>query len=90
MVEEPREDNEEEELADPMEVESEESYLKEFDKDGSLNDTAMKDAGDDWARMTAEKKKRHDKAQFVGEQTRKYVKMKQASYVIPKTIFMYM
>ena len=41
----------------------------------------MKDAGDDWIRMTAEKQKRLDRAKFVGEQTRKYVKMKQASYV---------
>ena len=63
-----------------MEVESEESYLKEFDTDGSLKDTAMKEAGGDWVRMTAEKKKRYDKTQFVGDQARKYVKMKQASY----------
>jgi hypothetical protein len=80
VVEEPRGDNEEEELEDPMEVESEETYLKEFDTDGSLEDTAMKEAGDDWVRMTAEKKKRHVKEQFVGEQARKYVKMKQATY----------
>jgi hypothetical protein len=81
MVEEPKEDNEEEDLADPMEVEPEESYLKEFDTDGSLKDTAMKEAGDDWVRMTAEKKKRYDKTQFMWDQARKYVKMKQASYV---------
>ena len=59
-----------------MEVESEETYLKEFDTDGSLKDTAMKEAGDDWVRMTAERQKRYDKTQFVGDQARKYVKMK--------------
>ena len=53
-----------------MEVESEETYLKEFDTDGSLEDTVMKEAGDDWVRMTAEKKKRHAKEQFVGENRR--------------------
>jgi hypothetical protein len=49
-AQEPQEDGEEEELADPMEVETEESYLKEFDTDGSLKDTAMKEAGGDWVR----------------------------------------
>ena len=66
VVENPREENVEEELAEPMEVESEESYLQEFDAEGSHKDIAMKEAGDDWARMTAEKKKRHDKTKFVG------------------------
>jgi hypothetical protein len=37
----------EEELADPMQVESEQMYLKEFDTDGSLGNTAIKEAGDD-------------------------------------------
>ena len=69
---------EEEELADPVVVESEETYLKEFDTDGSLQDTAMKEAGDDWIRMPTEKKKKYDKAKFVGDQAHKYVKMKEA------------
>jgi hypothetical protein len=44
---------EEEELADPAVVESdEETYLKEFAADGSLQDTAMKEAGGDWIRMS--------------------------------------
>jgi hypothetical protein len=75
------EEKEEEELQDPMQVESEKTYLKEFDTDGSLENTAMKEAGDDWIRMTAEKKKPHEKTQFVGDQARKYVKMKKATYV---------
>jgi hypothetical protein len=82
VVEEPQATEEkEEELADPMQVESEETYLKEFDTDGSLKDTAMTEAGDDWIRMTAEKKKRCEKTKFVGDQARKYVKMKKATYV---------
>ena len=81
VVEEPREEAEEEDLADPMEVESEESHLEEFDTDGWLKDTAMKEAGDDWVRMTAGQQKRYERNQFVGDQARKYVKMKQASYV---------
>jgi hypothetical protein len=39
----------------------------------------MKEAGDDWVRMPAEKKKQHEKTQFVGDQARKYVKMKNAT-----------
>ena len=49
--------------------------------DGSHKDIAMKEAGDDWVRMTAGQQKRYERNQFVGDQARKYVKMKQASYV---------
>jgi hypothetical protein len=80
------EEKEEEELTGPMQVESEETHLKKFDTDGSFENTAMKEAGDDWVRMTAEKKKRHDKTQFVGDQARKYVKMKEATYVRQRRI----
>jgi hypothetical protein len=41
----------------------------------------MKEAGGDWVRMTAEKKKRHEKTHFVGDQARKYVEIKEATYV---------
>jgi hypothetical protein len=60
---------EEEELADPVVVESEETYLKEFDANGSLKDTAMKEAGDDWIRMSTEKQKTYEKTKFVGDQS---------------------
>jgi hypothetical protein len=77
VVEEPQttEEKEEEELEDPMQVGSEETYLKEFETDGSsLENTAMKEAGDDWIRMTAEKKKRYEKTKFVGDQARNVCK----------------
>jgi hypothetical protein len=71
------EEPEEEELEDPVVVEAEETYLQEFDTDNSHQDTAMKEAGGDWIQMPAEKKKKkHDKAKFVGDQAYKYVKMK--------------
>jgi hypothetical protein len=69
------------ELADPMVVESEETYLQDFDTDDSHQDTAMKGAEDDWLQMPAEKQKKHDKTKFVVDQAYKYVKMKKDSYV---------
>ena len=61
------EEKAEEELEDPMVVESEETYLKEFDTDGLVKDIAMKEAGGDWIRMTTEKKKQYEKTKFVGD-----------------------
>ena len=48
---------EEEELADPMDVETEETYIKAFDLDSSHSDAAMREAGDDWSQMDKEKQK---------------------------------
>jgi hypothetical protein len=64
-----------------MVVESEETYLQEFDLDNSHQDTAMREARDDWLRMDAEKQKKHDKTKYVAETAYKNVKMKKASYV---------
>ena len=55
--------------------------LQEFDTDGSLEDTAMKEAGGDWVRMTAEKKKRYDKTQFVGDRPGAQVREDEAGFV---------
>jgi hypothetical protein len=49
------EESAEAELADPMVVESEEAYLREFDTDNSHQDTAMREAGGDWLQMPVEK-----------------------------------
>jgi hypothetical protein len=72
---------EEEELSDPMDLETEEAYIKAFDLDSSHSDAAMREAGDDWSQMDKEKQKGLDKQEFVEKKTRQYVKMKTSSYV---------
>jgi hypothetical protein len=72
---------EEEELSDPMELETEETYIKAFDLDSSHNDAAMREAGDDWSQMDTERQKSLDKKEFVEKKARQYVKMKKSSYV---------
>jgi hypothetical protein len=42
-------EEEEEELSDPMDLETEETYVKAFDLGSSHNDAAMREAGDDWS-----------------------------------------
>jgi hypothetical protein len=62
-------------------VEAEETYLKEFDRDKSHQDTAMREAGGDWLQMDADKRQKLDKTKYVVDTAYGYVKMKQASYV---------
>jgi hypothetical protein len=71
----------EEELSDPMDLETEETYIKAFDLDSSHSDAAMREAGDDWSQMDKEKQKGLDKQEFVEKKARQYVKMKKSSYV---------
>jgi hypothetical protein len=72
---------EEEALADPVVLETEETYLQAFDLDSSHGDAAMREAGDDWLQTDTEKQKNLDKAEYVEQKARKYVKMKKSSYV---------
>jgi hypothetical protein len=85
VVEEPKDTSntdEELELADPMVLQTEETYLEAFDLDNTHSDAAMRGAPDDWLQLDAEKQKKHDKTKYVAERVHKYVKMKkEASYV---------
>jgi hypothetical protein len=72
---------EEEELADPMDVETEETYIKAFDLDSSHSDAAMREAGYDWSQTDKEKQKNLDKQEFVEKKARQYVKRRKSSYV---------
>ena len=49
---------EEEELSDPMDLETEGTYIKAFDLGSSHSDAAMREAGDDWSQMDKEKQRR--------------------------------
>jgi hypothetical protein len=81
VVEEPTgtTNNEEEAvLADPMVVETEETYLQAFDLDSAHLDAAMREAGDDWLQMDAcgEALQKHiDKAKYVDKKAWKSVEI---------------
>jgi hypothetical protein len=83
VIEEPKSvpSEEEEELSDPMDLETEEMYIRAFDLDSSHSDAAMREAGDDWSQMDKEKQKSLNKQEFVEKKSRQYVKTKKSSYV---------
>jgi hypothetical protein len=60
VMEEPKStpSEDEKELADPMDVETEETYIKAFDLDSSHSDAAMREAGDDWSQMDKRRSRR--------------------------------
>jgi hypothetical protein len=83
VVEEPKstKSEDEEELADPMDVETEGTYIKAFDLDSTHSDAAMREAGDDWNQMDKGKQKSLDKKEFVEKKARQYVQIEKSSYV---------